>query len=50
MSEPERRVGGAGMTIDDLRDSDVTISPLMALLLGVPLDSRRVQVPGVEIW
>jgi hypothetical protein len=33
------------MTVDDPRDSDAAISPLMALLLGVPADSPRVLAP-----
>jgi len=33
------------MTLDDLRDSDVVISPLMALLLGIRQDDPRVVAP-----
>lgn len=37
---------GKPMTLDELRESDCVISPLMALLLGVPSDSPRVVKPG----
>lgn len=34
------------MTLSEIRDSDCTVSPLFALLLGIPADSPRVVKPG----